>query len=108
MKKIAAISCFIFLLFSTKCMSASYDYLDIGEQYYLNGFFKNEQVEVLRKLDSGQIKVRILSTGETKSVPASDLLTKSELNTEETVNAVKGTILTLGLLYCITHPNECK
>lgn len=89
-------------------MSASYDYIDVGEYYYINGFFKNEQVEVLRKLDSGQIKVRILSTGETKSVSAPELLTKSELNTEETANAVKGTFLVLGLVYCMTHPNECK
>jgi hypothetical protein len=90
-------------------IAADYDDIDVGDYYYINKFGDdNEYVKVIRKLDDGRVKVKNTETYDTKKVYPSKLLTKSELDNEEFENTAKGTILGLGLLYCLANPDECK
>ena len=103
------VSMLLVMLFISNALSADYDYLDVGDYYYINKFGDdNEHVVVVRKLGNDNVKVRDLSDGSTQVVSAYKLLTKSELDNEETANAVGGVALGLGLLYCLSHPDECK
>ena len=92
---------------SSMGIAADYDYIDPGDYYYINRWDENEHVEVVRKLGSGKIKVRNLSTGETKVVFASKLLTKSELTSEETGHAIGAAAIGVGILFCLANPGSC-
>ena len=105
----AVISMVLVALCISSAVSADYEYIDTGDYYYINRFGdNNEHVVVVRKMGNDKVKVRDLSDGSTQIVSAYKLLTKSELDNEETKNAVGGVALGLGLLYCLANPDECK
>lgn len=90
MKKVITVVLIVVLSISN-LMSASYEYIDIGDYYYINNFGDdNDYVVVVRKLKSDKVKVRNIDTGATQVVLASELLTKSQLDTEENVNMAIG------------------
>lgn len=107
-KKIITLLTYISIFISSVSFAASYDYIDPGDFYYINHFGDdNEYVVVVRKMGGGEVKVRNINSGATAVVYASELLTKSELESEETTNAVGGVAIGLGLLYCLGNPDAC-
>ena len=107
-KKVIALLTSFSIFISSISFAASYSYIDPGDFYYLNHFGDNEYVVVVRKMGGGEVKVRNISSGATSVVYASKLLTKSELESEETMNAVGGTAIGLGILFCLANPSSCK
>ena len=84
MKKLIT-SVLIVLLSISSAISADYDYIDRGDYYYIYNFGEEDDyVVVIRKLGDSKVKVRDLSTGGTKVVYASELLTKSEVEAKST------------------------
>lgn len=106
MNKIAA---FMFaLVVSAPCLAANYEYIDVGDAYYINRFGNNnDYVIVERKLGDGRVKVRDIETGSTSIVNASKLLSESELNSEETANKAIGWGVGLGALWCMAT-DDCQ
>jgi hypothetical protein len=95
-------------LLMTNVLAANYDYVDPGDFYYINKFGDdNDYVVVVRKMGNGRVKVRDLNDGSTQVVDASKLLTKSQLDSEETTNFIGGTAIGIGILYCLANPGEC-
>ena len=101
----------ISILFMTtlNATAANYNLLDPGDVFYINDFgSNNRRVVVVRKLGAGSVKVRNLHSGESTIVNAGKLLTKAELDAQETGNAIIGTIGGAALLYCLFSPEDCK
>lgn len=99
----------IFLCLTLNTYAANYDDITIGDVYYINNWGdNNSRVEVTAKLDDEKVRVRDAGTGENPQiVSASDLLTKSELKSDEVINKAMGAI-GLGIVYCMTNPEKCK
>lgn len=97
------------LIAATASNAAEYNYIDNGDYYYINDWgAENRRVVVVRKLGDGNVKVRDLATGESSTVQASRLLTQSELQSEETENALVGTAVTLTVFVCLLSPETCE
>lgn len=97
---------FLFGAFSMTgiAQAASYNYVDPGDVYYVNDWgSENRRVVVVRKIGSGQIKVRNVHSGATFVVHAERLLTRSQLQAEEVGNAVVGT----AIVFCVIT-QSCK
>jgi len=92
------------LVFISNGHAERYSDISPGDFYYINGWTENDHVIVVEKLDNSRIKVRKLNNGDTLIVYASDLLTKDNLDKEETRNAVGGAVL----FFCLMNPESCK
>lgn len=100
---------FFGILSNSFALAADYDYISIGDAYYINRFGdNNDYVVVEEKLSSDLIKVRNLDTAATEVVYSSKLLTKSELEVEELANAVGGVAIGAAIFYCLANPDKCK
>ena len=89
--------------------AANYNFLDPGDVFYINDFGSdNRRVVVVRKLGAGSVKVRNLYSGESTIVNAGKLLTKAELDAQETENVIIGTIGGAALIFCLLSPEDCK
>lgn len=97
-----------FFFYASNALAVDYSYIDPGDYYYINNWGDNDHVVVVRKLGSNQVKVRNLSTGSTQVISASKLLTKSQLDTEETGNAIGGAAIGIGIIYCLANPEACS
>lgn len=108
MKKLLSASCALVMTASIAA-SADYNYIDPGDVYYINDWgADNRRVMVVRKLGNNMVKVRDATTGEATSVRASELLTRSQLNAEETENAVVGTAVGVAIMVCMLSPETCQ
>ena len=100
------------LFLVSSVISADYQYIDIGDYYYINKFgSNNEYVQVIRKVGDNKVKVKDIIDGSTEIVYASKLLTRKELKEQESTNkviAAGATIVTMGALYCFFNPKKCK
>ena len=97
MKKIITMIVLVTLSISS-VMSADYEYIDRGDYYYIYNFGENDDyVVVVRKLKDSKVKVRNIDTGATQVVYASQLLTKSEVNTRANMNVAVGA----GVMLCL-------
>ena len=94
--------------FVSQAVAANCSYIDPGDHYYLNDWGpENRKGVVVRKLGGNSVKVRDVASGESSVVQADALLTKSELSTEETSNAVVGTAVGVVIMVCLLSPETC-
>lgn len=81
------------------------DALDIGDGVYVQGFFSDELVQIVR-IDraSGQVKVRRATDNTTKWVNYSRLISREQ----NTTNNIGRTVTTGVVIYCLFSPDSCK
>lgn len=81
------------------------DRLDLGDVVFVQGFFSDEGVQVVRiDRGSGQVKVRRIEDGTTKWVHHSQLINRDQKDFNNGVR-IGGTI---ALTVCILSPETCK
>lgn len=98
MRKAALLFALLSMSSVSTVFAANYDYISYGDAYYINRFgSNNDYVVVQEKLGNNMVKVRNVETGATITIDASKLLTKSELDTKETVNTIGGA----ALIFCV-------
>ena len=102
MKKIFTI---IFLLsFSVSALSANVNDLDVGDRVYVQGFFSDDLVTIVRvKYSSGKVKVKN-EDGIVEWVNASKIITKSESDGNDWGRMGVGAVIAV----CMLNPDACK
>lgn len=80
-------------------------HLDVGDGVYVQGFFSDELVTIVRiEPSNGTVKVRRRTDGTTKWVYANNILTREQ----STANDIGRTVIGAAIVYCIFAPEACK
>lgn len=80
-------------------------HLDIGDGVYVQGFFSDELVTIVRiNSGNGTVKVRRSTDSTTKWVDANSIITRGQ----STVNDIGRGVATVAIFYCIFAPDSCQ
>lgn len=91
--------------FSNKQYASKLADLDVGEGVYVQGFFSDELVYVMRiDYQNERVKVQRAVDGTAKWVSAGSIISREE----SSINDVGRAAVTIGVFYCLFNPDACK